>query len=92
MSALLTADRSAASIYAKLLELRKNPLTRPSAELLLTLRFSDEDMERVDVLSELARLGKLTAEENSEFDSYLNAGNFLAFMQVKARLFLSKKA
>jgi hypothetical protein len=36
-------------------------------------------------LSELARQGKLTGDEQAEFDSYLHVGNLLAVMQSKGR-------
>jgi hypothetical protein len=43
-------------------------------------------------LSEVARQGKLTREEQAELDSYLHVGNLLAVMQSKARRALQRPA
>ena len=43
-------------------------------------------------LSELARQGKLTSEEQAELDSYLHVGNLLAVMQSKGRRALQRSA
>ena len=42
-------------------------------------------------LAERSEAGTLTAEEQSEFDSYVHIGNFLAVMQSKARLALKEE-
>lgn len=41
-------------------------------------------------LSELARQGKLSSEDQAELDSYLHVGNLLAVMQSKGRRSLQR--
>jgi hypothetical protein len=41
-------------------------------------------------LSEAARGGKLTAEEQAELDSYIHVSNLLAIMQSKGRRALQR--
>jgi hypothetical protein len=41
-------------------------------------------------LAERSEAGVLTVEEQSELDSYLHVGNFLAVLQSKARMALKK--
>jgi hypothetical protein len=43
-------------------------------------------------LSELARQGRLTREEQAELDSYVHVGNLLAVMQSKGRRALQRSA
>ena len=43
-------------------------------------------------LSELARKGKLTNDEQAELDSYIHVGNLLAVMQSKGRRALQRSA
>ena len=62
-----------------------------AAEDLLSISFAEHDRVRVQQLAERSESGALTAEEQEEFDSYLNIGNLLAVMQSKARIALGRK-
>ena len=48
--------------------------------------FEDGDPKRMLDLAERSEAGVLTVEEQSELDSYLHVGNFLAVLQSKARM------
>jgi hypothetical protein len=60
-------------------------LSPDAANYLLSLRFDDSDISRMNELSELARLGTLSTADDSELDSYIHVSNLLAVMQSNAR-------
>jgi hypothetical protein len=41
----------------------------------LSIRFGDRDTARMNQLSELARQGRLSGEEQADLDSYIHVGN-----------------
>jgi len=59
---------------------------------LLSIHFSDRDIERMNELSELARGGKLSPAQGVELDGYIHVDNLLSLMQSRARLALNKSA
>jgi hypothetical protein len=63
-------------------------LSPEAAEYLLSIRFGDDDRDRMHQLAERSESGTLTDEERAEFDSYLRVGNLLAVMQSRARAVL----
>jgi hypothetical protein len=70
---------------ARLIQTRQDELSRDVANYLLSLRFDDSDVSRMNELSELARLGALGSTDAGELDSYIRVSNLLAVMQSKAR-------
>ncbi len=92
MSLRHPASNREADIWARLMRAQKKELPAGAAEFLLSVKFGDDDRRRMRDLAERSEAGTLTAEEKSEFDSYLHVGNFLAIMQSKARIALGKKA
>jgi hypothetical protein len=72
------------------IQVGEGDLSRGAAEYLLSVRFGERDVERMNELSELARQGKLTIEERAELDSYLHVSNLLAVMQSKGRRALQR--
>ena len=79
-----------AAILARLIQIEQEELPRGAAEYLLSIRFGERDTARMNELSEAARQGKLTNEEQTELDSYLHVGNLLAVMQSKGRRVLQR--
>ena len=79
------APNTEAAILARLIQARQGDLSPGAAEYLLSVRFDDRDVERMNALSELAREGKLSLEEEAELDSYIHVGNLLAILQSMAR-------
>jgi hypothetical protein len=74
-----------AGILARLIQTQQDHLSRDAANYLLSLRFDDIDVSRMNELSERARLGSLAVEDVAELDSYIHVSNLLAVMQSKAR-------
>ena len=44
--------------------------------------------ERIDALAERANEGTLSANERSEYESLVNAADFISILKLKARLYL----
>ncbi|HYL75804.1 MAG TPA: hypothetical protein VEU96_16455 [Bryobacteraceae bacterium] len=91
MSSQLFSPNREAEIWARLMRAQKEELSSEAAEFLVSIDFEDEDRRRMLELAERSGAGTLTLDEQAEFDSYLHIGNFLAIMQSKARLALSKR-
>ncbi len=85
MSSQVTSPNTEAAILARLIQIEQDDLPRGAAEYLLSIRFGDRDLARMNELSELARQGKLTNDEQAVLDSYIHVGNLLAVMQSKGR-------
>jgi hypothetical protein len=83
-SQVLTSNTEAA-ILARLVQRGEAKLSQGAAEYLLSMRFDDDEIARMNELSELARQGTLSPEEERELDSYIHVGNLLGIMQSKAR-------
>jgi hypothetical protein len=79
------------AIWARLMQTPGDGLSPEAAEYLLSIRFADNDVERMRLLAERSEAGALTDEERAEFDSYLHVGNLLAVIQSKARLALRRR-
>lgn len=85
MSERKIPQNSEAAILARLIQMRQDDLSRGVAEYLLSFRFDEGDVARMNELAELGREGRLTDAERGELDSYIHVGNLLAVMQSKAR-------
>jgi hypothetical protein len=70
---------------ARLIETRQEDLSRDAANYLLSVRFDDDDVSRMNELSESARTGTLATTEAAELDSYIHVSNLIAVMPSKAR-------
>jgi len=86
-SSFPTPNREA-EIWARLMRARKDQLSAEAAEFLLSVNFEEEDQRRMLELADRSEAGTLTAEEGTEFDSYLHnlhIGNFLAIMPIQSQ-------
>lgn len=92
MSSQITNPNTEAAILARVIEIGEGQLSRGAAEYLLSFRFGEHDVARMNELSELARQGKLTPQEQAELDSYIHVSNLLAVMQSKGRRALKRSA
>ncbi len=81
----LLGQRTESGILARLIETRADSLSRDAANYLLSFRFGEDDISRMNELSERAQLGSLAGTEAAELDSYIHVSNLLAVMQSKAR-------
>lgn len=85
MNSQMAGQNTEAGILARLIQTRQDDLSRDAANYLLSLRFDDHDVSRMNELSELARLGELGTRDAAELDSYIHVSNLLAVMQSSAR-------
>jgi hypothetical protein len=76
---------SEVDILRRALEADEGTLSAPAARSLLAIHFARADQDRMSVLSEKAREGTLTAEEQVEIDNYERAGHVLSLLRLKAR-------
>jgi hypothetical protein len=87
-----SSHNTEAAILARLIRAGEHNLSQGAAEFLLSIHFSDRDIERMNELSELAREGKLSPAQGVELDGYIHVDNLLSLMQSRARLALNKSA
>lgn len=90
MSSQITNPNTEAAILARVIQVGRDDLSRGAAEYLLSIRFGERDIARMNELSEMAREGKLTAAEQAELDSYIHVSNLLAIVQSKGRRALKR--
>jgi hypothetical protein len=70
MSSQISNPNTEAAILARLIQIGQDELPPGAAEYLLSISFSDRDMARMNELSELAREGTLSSQDQAELDSY----------------------
>jgi hypothetical protein len=79
----------------RLLERLLNPvsasLNEEAARKLIGLKADPKVNSRVKKLARKCNEGKLTAEEQAEYETYVLAGDFIALLQAKARVILSRR-
>ncbi len=85
MSSENSSPNTEAAILARVFQRDEEEMSPYAADYLLSLRFGEHDIARMNELSELAQEGKLTSEEQVELDSYIRVSNLLAVMQSKGR-------
>ena len=76
-------------IWERLVQPKEPDMASDVARQFLKMRFSHEDVERMNTLATKARKASLTPAEKAELDEYLLAGGILELMQAKARLVLA---
>ena len=64
-------------------------LPEASANSILSLRFNQHAIDRMNELAEKNRRGELADAERALLEKYQRVGNFLNLLQAKARLSLS---
>jgi hypothetical protein len=64
-------------------------LPEASAKSILSLRFNQQAIDRMNELAEKNRRGALSEGEREVLERYQRVGNFLNLMQAKARLSLT---
>lgn len=62
-----------------------------AARALLDIRFQEEDIEQMNLLSAKARGGRLTADEQWELNEYEVVSHLLAIMHLKAKRALKRQ-
>ncbi|MCZ6651542.1 MAG: hypothetical protein O7D91_00730, partial [Planctomycetota bacterium] len=77
-------------ILSRLVDPNSPTFPADAAKGILSLKFPQDDVDRMKELAEKARKGALTPEEQAQADSYERIGNFLGLLHSKARISLKK--
>ena len=80
------------SILDRLLEPISRSLNPASAKALAEMEADPVAAERVAVLAEKCSEGTLSPVEQREYETYVYAGNLVAILKAKARLYLKRHA
>jgi hypothetical protein len=91
MPATPTIPRNGVSILNRIIRPDRSSLPASAARAILKIDFDDDDRQRMRKLSQKARDGTLSTEEQDEIDSYELVGHLLALMHSKARQSLKKR-
>ena len=74
-----------------LLEPLSRCLDAESARRVTELRIDPAVQARIDALAERANNGELSEEEQAEYEAFINAGDFISILKLKARRHLDSK-
>jgi hypothetical protein len=80
------------SVLEAFLEPLSQCLDEESARRVAEFRIGPSVQARVDVLAERANEGTLTEEERDEYDSFIDAADLIAILQLKAQQRLRSNA
>ena len=79
-------------VLERLLQPVSDSLNADAAQRLIGLKADPELQARVDELAEKCNEGLLSAQERTEYDSYVAAGSLIAILKAKARLMLARQS
>ena len=79
-------------VFERMLEPVSRSLNADAAKKLVGLKADAKVQARVAELARKCNEGELTQEEMAEYDRYIAFADFIAILQAKARLMLTKKA
>jgi hypothetical protein len=82
----------AAPLLDRLLDPLGDVLTPEVARKLANVRFDREVRTRIDRLARRCEAGDLSDEERREYEAYVDAIDFVAILQAKARAVLRRSA
>jgi hypothetical protein len=80
----------AATTADKILDQFANCLNEEAARRIVELKFDDETLARVELLGDKANEGLLSDEESEEYKSYVEIGDVIALLKLKAKQVLTK--
>lgn len=83
-----TVQASEAEILGRLIEPERGGFPPEAAKAILKIGFDARDKERMHRLSEKAREGTLTDQEQDEIEGYRRVGYLLGMLWSKARISL----
>ena len=78
------------AILTRLIDTPDTGLSPDAARYFLSLRFSDDDVARMNELSAKANEGALTSAEDAEMMDYERVGHLLGILQSKSRKSLKR--
>jgi hypothetical protein len=81
---------SATTLLGGLMEPLSRCLNPQSAREILSMQADDAARQRVEELAIKCDEGKLTPDEQAEYQFFVEVGDFIALLQAKARLYLAQ--
>ena len=81
---------NATTLLGGLMEPLSQCLNPQSARAILSIQSDDAARERVAELATRCDEGKLTPEEQAEYQLFVEVGDFIALLQAKARVYLAQ--
>jgi hypothetical protein len=78
-------DTQASSVLDEFLDPLARSLPVEAARIIASFRASPQTQARIDELADKCNEGSLTAEERHEYEDYVDAIDFVAILQAKAR-------
>jgi len=82
---MASANRSSVAILDRVIGSHSAQLSPEAARYFLSLDFTAEDRDRINMLAAKNRKGQATREELDEIEDYLRVGHFLTLMHSRAR-------
>ena len=79
-----------AAIWARIIEPEKNGLSPAAARSFLELRFSEQDVARMNELARKNQEGLLSDAERQALEGYVRVGDVLSLLHLKARKSLQR--
>lgn len=76
----------------RFLGLDSDQLTPPMASAILTFTATDEVKQRVAELADKANFGTITAEEQEEYERYIELDSLLTIAKARARTYLTQRS
>ena len=86
------ADATLTTLLNHLLDPVTQALTPEAARRLVELRADEAAQARIEELADKCTAGTLSSEEQSEYESLVNAAAMIAVLQAKAREFLARNS
>jgi len=82
----VAVDTTEAAILRRVIRPEQAGWAPEAARAILAMTFPPVDMERMRVLTEKAKKGEVSADEEKELENYRHVGRLLEVMKSKARL------
>jgi hypothetical protein len=89
---LIMANGGTTAVLDEILEPVTQAFSREVAEALVRVKASDSVQAQITELAEKCSEGRLTADERSRYESYVNAVDLISLLQAKARVWLLRHA
>jgi uncharacterized protein YnzC (UPF0291/DUF896 family) len=89
---VLMADVSSHNVLDRILDPLAECLTPDVARRIVAIRVDREVQARIDELADKNTSGQISEEELAEYDTYIQAIDFITFLQAKARTLLEHTA
>jgi hypothetical protein len=83
-------NHSHTAVLDRLLDPLDRILTAEVAEQIVNLRADANTQKRIDELADKSTEGQLSAEEEAEYDDYIEAIDIIGILQAKARAALAR--